>query len=111
MSKTYKMSDIDDVREIVIDLDENKKALAGAKIPVTAVLKMNRAGVETSRNLQVAGSSVKYRVTDADLADDFRNGILSARVHTKHTDGSDGCFPTPPAFLTIVIGEANPPAL
>jgi hypothetical protein len=93
---------------MAIDLDENKQALAGAKIPTSAILKINHGGVQKTRALQVDGSTVKYRITDADLAE-FGTTTLTARVHATFSDGSNGAFPTPPAFLTIVIGEADPP--
>lgn len=111
MSTTYKMSDIDDVREIVIDLDENGKALTGNKVPVSAILRINHNGVQKQRTLVIDGSAAKYRITDADLNEFGSNATLTARVHTTHADDSNGCFPTPPKYLTIVIGEADPPTL
>ncbi|HEX7860826.1 MAG TPA: hypothetical protein VF773_10895 [Verrucomicrobiae bacterium] len=107
MSRTYKMSDIDDVRELVIDLDENGKPLSGAKIPVSAILKINHGGTQKERTLQIEGSVAKYRMTDADFTE-FGLTTMTARVHATFSDGSGAAIPTPPGLLTIIIMEANP---
>jgi hypothetical protein len=99
MSKTYKMRDGDDVRDMEIHLTENGQELSVA--PASAVLKINNGGTILTRNLTGSGATWNYRWTDADF-EALGAGTFLAEVYCTFEDESNATFPTS-GSLSIVI--------
>jgi hypothetical protein len=104
--KTYNLRLGDDIRDIIVTLTENNRALASQ--PESAVLKIrSEAGVITARELTSKGSGDwAYRVADEDF-EELVVGTYSVEVYGHWTDGTNGTFPTSGALTLNVFSKMD----